>query len=79
MIKENFEYCAKEMLRKHALDGNYLARKLDLQHIQNSRFCYLTSDTNAEKYLSNFMNFFIESYRLRFLDKELLLVMLLVL
>lgn len=38
----------------------------------------MTSETNAEKYLLNFLDFFIESYRLRFLDKELVLVMLLV-
>lgn len=35
----------------------------------------MTSETNAEKYLLNFMDFFIESYRLRFPDDELALVM----
>lgn len=66
---------------KYALGGNYLARKLDLRHVQNkcwSRSCYLTLETNAEKYLPNFMDFFIENYRLRFLDKELTLIMLVV-
>lgn len=38
----------------------------------------MTLETNAEKYLLNFMDFFIESYRLRFPDEELALVTLLV-